>query len=239
MNKSYFSGNAQANHFNTLHNQYDISHVLHPPIAQRLEQQQLFKSLPKPPLTVVDFGSGSGRTTFALLQKGYNVHAVDIAQDSLTLLQKMYKRHKKLSWGSLYTSAQIPKDILFDGIVGTDILHHVYIPDMMPLLFQAIKKGGFICFSEPNGWHLPWYGFYVIKGIWHVEHGIFQCTIPTLTKEFIVAGFRRIAIDGHGLIPTNLSRFMPYTFAKLNAQILGNLWLCRAFAFRLIIKAIK
>lgn len=219
----------------------DASHrypdVVDPPFAQRLEMEHLERALGKTPgKNIMDFGAGSGRVTCWFLKKGYNVTAVDISQKSLSDLTRLFRRHRKPSWGILKTATKLPKSE-FDAIVGADILHHVSLNTYLPKLYRTLKSDGRIAFSEPNAWHLPWYIHWYIERIpWEIERGALQCTLINLQKQLHRAHFSDVTIAGHGLFPTRLLE--PFSsLCRFNALQLGGY--LKPFAFRFIITARK
>ncbi len=229
----------QENFFDIAQNQFDPKKIESLVYSLELEFIHLKRRLNmNPPKILLDFGSGTGRITIFLLKQGFDVYAIDISKRSLRVLKYFYDHHKTKSWGNLTTSTTIPKNILFDGIVGADILHHVNISEQLTKLYNALKPDGIIVFSEPNAWHFPWHIFISCKLSWKIERGIFQCSIPNLKTKFKSAGFKNISFMGHGLIPTMLLDFFPF-LSRINALLLGNLPLIKFFSFRLIIFAEK
>lgn len=167
------------------------------PLAQRLELEHLERALGSiPGKTIVDFGAGSGRVTFWFLKKGYNVTAVDISPKSLSDLVRHYTQQKQPSWGILLTSSRLP-NTRFDAIVGADILHHVDMQVHLPNLYQILKPGGRIAFSEPNAWFFLWYVYIFLRSLpWAIERGILHMTVSKITSELHLAGFSHIHIAG-------------------------------------------
>ena len=231
------SSKKQKQHFNLKKNRYSAQKLFSPPLAQQLEIRHMETILRRyQAKNIMDFGSGSGRMTFPYLAKGYNVHAVDSSEESLSDLLSLYDKNKDSSWGRLTVSTSIPSDKKFDAVIGSDILHHVNITLYLPLIQKSLKQRGVIVFSEPNAWHLPWYFFIFFSLSWEIEKGILQCTRNNFYKELKKAGFRDIHIDGHGLIPTKLLDPIP-SLSRLNALQFGNIPIIRYFAFRLLIYA--
>lgn len=227
----------QRYYFDKNSNQYPKQLILSPPKQHQLEVEHLDKLLNlSSPKEILDFGSGSGRMTIPYLQKGYNVTAVDVSPKSLANLQLLYHKNKTASWGKLTTHTSIPPNKSFDAIIGSDILHHINMPLTLPKLYRALKDGGILVISEPNGLNILWYIFILLRLPWSIEKGIRQCTILYLNKQFKKAGFRHVHIEGHGLIPTPLPLFV---ISRRNALSWGNIPILKHFAFRLIARAIK
>lgn len=226
--------NDQRTYFDESAHRYPQPNTVNPPYAQRLEMEHLHKSIGAlSGNNILDFGAGSGRVTFWFLKQGYDVTAVDISKKSLSALEQTYKKHKTSSWGLLKTANRLPTK-KFDAIVGADILHHVSIKEVLPMLIKVLRSGGAISFSEPNAWHLLWYIHYWFSGIpWHIENGILQCTYYNLKKLFHHEKFRNVTLVGHGLFPTTpLSQFPSISIFNIR---FGNYWPFKLFAFRYII----
>ncbi|TSC85743.1 MAG: Uncharacterized protein G01um101416_814 [Microgenomates group bacterium Gr01-1014_16] len=223
----------QREYFDLSKHRFDQTNLINPPFFQQLELNQLYHALNlSPKSSLIDFGAGSGRVSIFFLKLGFNVLAVDISPKSLIDLSKYYKKYRQPSWGKLTLSSELPNRPVAHGIVGADVLHHIPIPEYLPIFQKSLLPGGHLAFSEPNAWHLPWYIHYLISGIpWSVEEGILQCTLPNLRSRLQIAGFSNIKITGHGLLPT---RF----FTRFPALCQGNVIaakLAPPLAFRFII----
>lgn len=228
----------QQRFFDQKSHRFDHAKLLYPPYAQLLELLALEHSLKlKPASTIIDFGAGNGRVSLYFLKKGHNVIAVDISKHSLQALQTIYNEHKTSKWGTLTTRTSLPTTLV-DAIVGADILHHVSIKEVLPMLTKVLRRGGTLLFSEPNAWHFLWYIHYWLSRIpWNIEKNIIQCTYFNLFTLFQNAQFSHVSIIGHGLLPTTpLSSFQ--TISNLNI-IMGNLPILRFVAFRYIIRGVK
>ncbi len=228
----------QKEHFDKKNNQYDWRKIANPAYAQLLEIKHLLKSLAlSTPKKILDFGCGSGRMSIPLVQMGFDVCGYDISENSLVNLKYYYLKNRKKNWGKLITTNKWP-NIKFDGIIGSDILHHISIPHTLPRLASLLKKKGVLVCSEPNPFHLPWYLFILVRLSWSVEKGILQCSIPNLKNQFAKAGLTNFSFSGHGLFPTRLFNFYP-SLSDWNAFSLVDLPILKYFAFRFIIKAYK
>lgn len=230
--------NFQKDYFDIKKHQFSADKIISADVSHQLEIDHIENLLMlSPPKNLIDFGSGNGRITIPFLKKGFNVHAVDISRKSLETLERIYKRYKTRTWGRLTTSTKLPKK-QYDGLIGSDILHHLDIKNTLPQIHKILKPNAPLIMSEPNAWYLPWYIFIFLKLDWKIEKGILQCSVPYLTSSFCKSKFKDIKIEGHGLLPTPIFNFSPF-FASLNALHLGNLPALKFFAFRLIISAKK
>ncbi len=230
---------SQSAYFDSTPHQFSLDQVTQPFLFQTLEMDHIRQALSLPPSSsIIDFGCGSGRASIYFLRHGYHVHAVDISHRSLNNLTRIYRQFKKPSWGKLTTS-----DHLFPGqfsaIIGSDILHHVNLKEVLPQLYLVLAPGGKIVFSEPNALNITWYFHYLLKHVpWHIESGILQCNLPYLYSVLRQSGFRQIELSGHGLFPTRLFNSFP-RLCYFNCFKLGNNIISRPFAFRYLISAQK
>lgn len=235
-----FDTTAQRNFFDMTDHQYREEDLLSPPRAQLLEYGDMEAFLPlRPKAKVLDFGCGSGRSTMYFIRKGYNITGYDISDNPLRRLKNLYQQHKQKGWGTLTVTTQMQSKPVYDAVIGTDILHHVPLQKNLQRIFESLKKGGYVVFSEPNPFHLPWYFYYVLGGRpLTVEYGILQCNLWNLRRVLSSVGFVNVRIKGHGILPT---RVVPSISGLdyLNAQKWSDLPLLRYFAFRYIISAQK
>lgn len=215
--------------------QYNQQRIIRPPLHTRLEIEEILKRIKsRQQGYVLDFGAGSGRLTIPLLQAGYKVHAVDISEVSLKNLKSLAD---KLQLSALRTSLSLPPDRQFTCLVGADILHHVNLDEVIPQLWQMLKPGGKVIFSEPCAFNIAWYLYLPFFSDWLIEKGILQCRYFHLIKKFKQYGFRTVTIQGFGFLPTPLFNWSK-TLSILNNK-LGNVSLLKFFAYRFMIEATK
>lgn len=211
--------------------QYQQSQIINPPFYTKIEIDTLIGLLPPKTKTVTEFGAGTGRLTIPLLRRKLKVTAVDISQKSLNKLVSLAKQNNLTK---INTSIEIVKS---KNIVGCDVLHHVDINKYFKIFYDKLDSGGLLVFSEPNGWNIFWYLLIWMKLDWREEKGIVDITKKNVTKELRKAGFKRVEINGLGLIP-GLICLNNKTLLKVN-NWLGNLPLLKFLAYRLIIVARK
>lgn len=226
----------QENFFAQVSHRFPADKILNPSLSQKLEFTHINQLLAlSPKAQLLDFGCGSGRLTIDFLRQGFDVLGVDISVESLNELEYLYSKHRKKNWGRLTLAQKIPKNRIFDAIIGSDILHHLNFTEFLPILRNRLKKGHSAVFSEPNAWYPLWYP--IVLGNYTIEKGLFHCSIPKLTKAIQKAGFQKSEFAGHGLIPTRLLNPSPL-LCRQNALTWGNTSITKYFAFRLIIKAV-
>lgn len=226
--------NKQQSHFNCDNNQYPLKLILKPPQHTQQELNSLISILEKSRsvIRVADFGSGTGRLSVPLAQKGYQVDAIDISRSSLKRLGKIAKKEKL----KIRTLPKFDKKPNYDAIVGCDILHHVNLKRELKGIYKALKKGGMIAFSEPGAFNPSWYPYFLYKRAWNIERGILQCSYFNLTKQLQTAGFQQIKLMGLGFFPRSLLKLK--FLIKINDR-LGNFPIIKYFAYRYILTAVK
>ncbi len=230
----------QGRFFDKKENRFPQEQLLQPLLAQQIEFTQMMQLLNLPrKSTLIDFGSGSGRTSLYFLRQGYHVIAIDVSEQSLRSLRHVYNTYRTPSWGILKTTTKLSAAKPADGIVGTDVLHHVDMGYLLPQLLSKLKAEGHIVFSEPNAWYLLWYVHFLREHIpWNIERGILQCSWTNIHSALKHSGFSHIRLVGHGLLPTRFLNNSP-ALCQFNALIMGNLPVLKLFAFRFMICARK
>lgn len=226
----------QKDFFDSTENQYDVNLIYNPPQHTILETEALFAALPKQDkrMTVIDFGAGSGRITIPLLQKGYNVTAVDLSDQSLHQIASIAK---KLKLSHLKTSQTLPLKQKVQAILGADILHHVILDDVLPDLYKALDKNGIVSFSEPCAWNLTWHIYLRIASDWEVEKRMMYCSYFNLKKTFERHGFKNVQLRGLGILPRPFFNWSQALNKLHDAS--GDLPGVKLFAYRYIITARK
>ncbi len=229
----------QARYFNRKIHQFPASELISPLLSQELEMADLRQRVTGPGLTVLDFGSGTGRLSLFFASCGFQVTAFDISQSSLSNLRSIYRQTHKPGWGQVITVSKLNPDFKADAVIGADILHHVSIPAELKKIYQTTKPGGQIIFSEPNALSPFWYLYhFLMRTPWYIESGLVNCTPAKITAFLKDAGFARIEITPHGLFPTRLFNRFPAA-CRFNAYILPKIPLLKMFSYRLIISARK
>lgn len=94
-------------------------------------------------LRILDFGAGRGALMRELEKQGkVEVYGVD-PYTSQELVREGLKAYPNLE--------NIPKDVLFDGIITMDVVEHLRAPWVaFRNLRQRLKPGGWFCISTPN-----------------------------------------------------------------------------------------
>lgn len=102
-----------------------------------------------PGTTALEIGCGSGIFTEILAHSGAKILAVDISEDLLQIA-----RERSLPPEQVQFVAKRFEDCIlngpFDAVVGSSVLHHLEIKPALEKIFELLKPGGWMCFTEPN-----------------------------------------------------------------------------------------
>ena len=104
---------------------------------------------------ILDIGSGSGPSVFALMDIFPHTHivATDISPNLLAILRgALAEKHKTTSCTTicLDLNRRWFKGQPFDLAIGSAILHHLFQPQrLVEQVFSVIRPGGAIVFFEP------------------------------------------------------------------------------------------
>jgi ubiquinone/menaquinone biosynthesis C-methylase UbiE len=97
----------------------------------------------------LEIGCGTGDFTVLFSQSGASITAVDISED-LTIIA----RKKLLNYSNIVvvTSSfeNLPKNITYDAVIGSSVLHHLDIQPALSQIFRLLKPNGVLSFAEPN-----------------------------------------------------------------------------------------
>lgn len=101
----------------------------------------------KKDIKILDLASGSGKNTFAAIDKGFKVYCVDYSQPGLDLTLRKVKKKKNCKIYCLdITKNQLPfTNNFFDGIIATQVLDHVFKEDVDFIISEmkrVLKKNG-------------------------------------------------------------------------------------------------
>lgn len=98
-------------------------------------------------IKILDLASGSGKNTFAAIDKGFKVYCVDYSKPGLDLTLKTVKKKKNCEVYCLdITKNKLPfSSNFFDGIIATQVLDHVFKEDVDFIISEmkrVLKKNG-------------------------------------------------------------------------------------------------
>jgi len=98
-------------------------------------------------IKILDLASGSGKNTFAAIDKGFKVYCVDYSKSGLDLtLKKVKKKNNCKIYCLDITKNKLPfTNNFFDGIIATQVLDHVFKEDVDFIISEmkrVLKKNG-------------------------------------------------------------------------------------------------
>lgn len=116
-------------------------------------------------LKILDFGTGKGEMLTAISELGADAYGIDPFGYQY-LEGKNFKVFRSIK--------EIPKGILFDGIIANDAIEHLFSPrDRIKDLYKLLKDGGWFYIATPNSSSLNarvfmsrWREFYNPGHIW-------------------------------------------------------------------------
>jgi SAM-dependent methyltransferase len=162
--------------------------VEHPPVhvARELDGALRFWALPPAPGPILEFGSGTGRLTKPLLDRGYMVTAIEPdarAQAALYELAHAYP-------GQLTIQATPPVEAepSFAAALGVDVLHHAPPRDILSCAVTQLRPGGVVAFDEPDGAHIGWWTYVTLTGRLSNELGLAHASRRSLARALTAAG---------------------------------------------------
>lgn len=214
--------------------QYKKDLIANPPLYVQEEISLLLQLIPLKVKKIIDFGCGTGRLTIPLLKKEIRVVGVDISEKSLTILKKNIEEIIPEKKECFFSTTQIPNEEV-RAVVGTDILHHVSLKDIIPKIYKVLSPGGVAIFSEPNALNIAWYIFLGLFIDWEAEKGLINCSKFNLRRIFLQSGFKRVQFFTYGIIPPIFLNSIPF-LQKINYYF-ASLPIINLFAYRYIIFA--
>ena len=103
----------------------------------------------KPGMCALEIGCGTGLFTEMFASTGFDLVAVDISSE---LIKFAKARKLNLNQVRFLTKRfeECNVDGPFDAVIGSSILHHLEIKDALYKIYNLLKPGGVMCFTEPN-----------------------------------------------------------------------------------------
>lgn len=160
---------------------------------------------------VLEVGCGMGRFTHLLVDRGFEVSAVDLSPDLLAQLEGGTDEASRPRLRTMCCDAAEVHQHLdgpFDAALGFFFLHH--LDDLLPTLRSlrsVLRSGGRVAFCEPNAFHLPFYlQILLTPGMtWKGDRGIVRMRAGLLRDALRVAGFEEPRIERYGMFPPGVS----------------------------------
>lgn len=106
---------------------------------------------PRDRISVLDFGSGSGRIAKELTKAGYDVYGCDIIAPPSDIDPTRSRQIQRSPYHLPYD------DDMFDVVLSTSVLEHARNPEeYMPEIKRVLKPGGMAMHLLPGKWYLPY-----------------------------------------------------------------------------------
>ncbi|MEK6542308.1 MAG: methyltransferase domain-containing protein [Pseudomonadota bacterium] len=160
--------------------------------------------------TVLDAGCGNGALCAELARAGYDVVGIDGDEQGITLARKTTQsiRFEVGQFDKLPPVTSGSADGLFDFVVSTEVVEHLYAPHQLAeYCFAALRPGGTLAISTPYHGYLKNLALSIING-WDSHHttgwygGHIQFFSNKSLKSMLIrAGFEITGFIGAGRFP--------------------------------------
>lgn len=102
-----------------------------------------------PGVRTLEIGCGSGLFTELFAKKGAQLLAVDISGDLLEQAKQRGLPEKQVQFlEKRFEDCDVEGP--FDAVIGSSVLHHLDIKKALTKIYQLLKPGGVMSFTEPN-----------------------------------------------------------------------------------------
>lgn len=102
-----------------------------------------------PGVRTLEIGCGSGLFTELFAKKGAQLLAVDISGDLLERAKQRGLPEKQVQFlEKRFEDCDVEGP--FDAVIGSSVLHHLDIKKALTKIYQLLKPGGVMSFTEPN-----------------------------------------------------------------------------------------
>ncbi|MDA8017551.1 MAG: methyltransferase domain-containing protein [Thermoanaerobaculia bacterium] len=166
--------------------------------------------------SVLEMGCGMGRFTHLLTERGFDVTAVDLSSDLLSVLgEEGDGRANTICCDAAEVHRHVEGP--FDAVLGFFFLHH--LENLEPTLCSAravLRPGGKIAFCEPNAFHLPFYLQILLTPsmTWNGDRGVVRMRAGLLRRSLEASGFEDPKIERYGLFPPAMSNRSAWAAAE-------------------------
>lgn len=159
----------------------------------------------KPGDTVLEVGCGAGRYTLLLAEMGVLVEGLDLAPKVLEQLRSFNDTGREIPLHAFdILDCPASMDGKYDSVIGFFVLHHVHdLQACFARMAQLVKRGGTLCFIEPNPRSPLYYvQIFCTPGMkWSEERGLLRMGPDLLEQEMAAAGLTRTAFKRFGFFP--------------------------------------
>ena len=172
---------------------------------------------------VLDWGSGAGRFSFALLRLGYDVDGFDFVEPPMrpTLAEIGGDRYR---FQLAADPATLPYDAdTFDAVTSVGVLEHVRDTggdelESLAEIKRVLRPGGaFVCVHFPNRW--SWIDF-AARRVPGAHHHEFRYRPSDIRELMARTGFELVSpIRSYGLLPRNRLVALPDAVSETRAGV--------------------
>ncbi|MGK2954010.1 MAG: class I SAM-dependent methyltransferase [Thiobacillus sp.] len=137
-------------------------------------RSDIMKMIPSDGRVIGSVGCGRGRTESVLVERGRDVHGVDVSAEAIATARLRLTSARVMS-----PDERMPFDEgSLDGLILADVIEHMPLAwERLRLFAMMVKPGGWVVISVPNMRYLDVLHQLVVKGEWReVPMGIFDET---------------------------------------------------------------
>jgi 2-polyprenyl-3-methyl-5-hydroxy-6-metoxy-1,4-benzoquinol methylase len=158
---------------------------------------------------LLDLGSGNGALCSVLADAGYQVVGVEYDLNGVEIAQAAHPAIPFYKFGvQSDPSDLLAHEAVFDVVVSTEVIEHLFSPHLLPLYAKAVLKDrGHLVLTTPYHGYLKNLALAVFgkwdkhfTALWHGGHIKFWSR-STLTKLLESHGFRVVGFSGVGRCP--------------------------------------
>lgn len=172
---------------------------------------------------VLEIGSGMGRYTVMLAERGIAVEALDLSAQLLGNIEAANTTGRPIPVHP-YDVVDCPPELdgAFDAVVGFFVLHHVHeLTACLEAAARLVRPGGRVAFIEPNPVSPLYYVQIALtpEMSWHGERGMLRMTAEHMFPAMAAAGLADLRFRRFGLFPPFVTNRRPG--ARLEAALEG------------------
>lgn len=159
---------------------------------------------------VCDLGAGNGALAGALRDAGFQAAGVEYDKQGVEIARQNYPGINFYNLGVQDdpTTVLAAESELFDAVVSTEVVEHLFSPHLLPVFArQIVRGGGYLVISTPYHGYLKNLALSVFNkwdkhhtALWHGGHVKFWSR-KTLTQLLEANGFRVTEFHGAGRLP--------------------------------------
>lgn len=189
-----------------------------------------------PKKNLIEIGSGLGKFTMPLLDRGYNPVCLDISPKMLQYIQDNASPYKVSTILSDIAEASENTTEKFEQAVGFFTLHHMSdLTKSLQGVSDILVQGGRAVFCEPRAYNPLYYlQIAITPGMsWSAEKGIVNMRKSYIVSAMKKAGLKPIDVVSYGFFPPCIIN--KSWGAKLNDELEKKHWLSFGHAFQIFV----